>query len=142
VQSLLISLHASPLTSELVAGAVAFAAAVALVLLRRRGGVLTFGAAVVAALLATPILWNHYLVLLIAPIALARPRLAPLWLLPLVLWATPHPESVGVVWRTVLVLAVIGLVAIQTVRRGSFRPLPEGLAGLARSGADAPARPV
>jgi hypothetical protein len=31
---------------------------------------------------------------------------------------------------------------VQTVRRGSLRPLPEGLAGLARSGADAPARPV
>jgi hypothetical protein len=142
VQSLLISLHASPLTSELVAGAVAFAAAVALVLLRRRGGVLTFGAAVVAALLATPILWNHYLVLLIAPIALARPRLAPLWLLPLVLWATPHPESLGVIWRIALVLSVIGLVAIQTMRRGSLLSLPERLAGLARSGADAPARPI
>jgi hypothetical protein len=142
VQSLLISLHAPALTSELVSGAVAFAAIVALVLFRRRGDELTFGGAVVAALLATPILWNHYLVLLIAPIALVRPRLAPLWLLPLVLWAAPHPESVGVVWRIALVLSVLGVVAIQTVGRGSLRPLPEGLAGLARSGADAPARPV
>ncbi len=93
VQSLLISLHVTASTSELVAAATAIAAVAALVLLRRRGDEVTFAAAVISALIATPILWNHYLVLLLAPIALARPRLAPLWLLPLVLWATPHPES-------------------------------------------------
>jgi hypothetical protein len=97
---------------------------------------------VVSGLIATPILWNHYLVLLLAPIAIVRPRLAPLWLLPLVLWATPHPESLGVVWRIVLVLAVIGVVAVQAVRRSSQRSLTEGLAGFAPSGADAPPRPV
>jgi hypothetical protein len=36
-----------------------------------------------AALVLTPILWLHYLVLLLVPIALARPRLSPLWLVPL-----------------------------------------------------------
>jgi hypothetical protein len=117
VQSLLISLHVPALAGELAAGAVGVAAVVALVLLRRRGDEVTFGAAVVAALIATPILWNHYLVLLLAPIALARPRLAPLWLLPLALWATPHPESVGVVWRILLVLGVIAVAGVQTVRR-------------------------
>jgi len=142
VQSLLLSLHASVSASELGAGAVALALVAALVLLRRHGDGVTFGAAVIVALLATPILWNHYLVLLIAPIALARPRLAPLWLLPLVLWVTPHPEAVGEVWRIAFVLSVIGLVAIQTVRRGSLQPLTERLGGLARSGADAPARPL
>ena len=138
VQSLFISLHMPASTSELVAGATALAAVAALVLLRRRGDEVTFAAAVVAALIATPILWNHYLVLLLVPIALARPRLAPLWLLPVVLWATPHPESLGVVWRIVLVLAVIVVVGVQTVRRRSLtRPLTKRLAGLAPSGADA-----
>jgi hypothetical protein len=37
-----------------------------------------------AALVMTPILWLHYLVLLAVPIALARPRLSPLWLVLLV----------------------------------------------------------
>jgi alpha-1,2-mannosyltransferase len=142
VQSLVISLHASASTSELVSGAAALAAIAALVLLRRRRDNVTFAAAVVSALIATPILWNHYLVLLLAPIAVVRPRLAPLWLLPLVLWATPHPESLGVVWRIVLVLAVIGVVAVQTLRRSSPGALNERLAGLARSGADAPPRPI
>jgi hypothetical protein len=81
-------------------------------------------------------------VLLVAPIALTRPRLAPLWLLPLVLWATPHPESVGVVWRIVLVLAVLALVAVQTVRGSPAPCLNERLAGLAPSDADAPLRPI
>jgi hypothetical protein len=138
VQSLLISFHVPTSTSELAAGGVAVATVFALVLLRRRGDDVTFAAAVVAALIATPILWNHYLVLLVVPIALARPRLAPLWLLPVVLWVTPHPESVGVVWRIVLVLGVIGIVGLQSVRRRpSARPLIERLARLAPSGAEA-----
>jgi len=32
------------------------------------------------------IVWLHYFILLIVPIALARPRLSPLWFLPLALW--------------------------------------------------------
>ena len=39
-----------------------------------------------AALALSPIVWLHYLVLLTAPIALARPRFSGLWLLPLALW--------------------------------------------------------
>jgi len=35
-----------------------------------------------AALAATPIVWLHYLLLLLVPLALTRPRLSPLWLLP------------------------------------------------------------
>jgi hypothetical protein len=142
LQSLLVSLHVTAWTRELAAGVAVVLAVVVLVLLRRRADQVTFSAAVVAALIATPILWNHYLVLLLAPIALARPRLAPLWLLPLVLWVTPHPESLGVAWRIALVLLVVSHVAIQTTRRGRPRPLTERLAGLARSGADAPPRPI
>lgn len=89
VQSLGVSLHLSVLTSELVAGAAAVVAIAAVLLLRNRPDAVIFSAAVVAALIATPILWTHYLVLLLAPIALLRPRLGPLWLLPLVLWASP-----------------------------------------------------
>jgi hypothetical protein len=37
-----------------------------------------------AAFALTPILWHHYLVLLLVPIALARPRFSPLWLVPAV----------------------------------------------------------
>lgn len=41
--------------------------------------------ALAAGIVLTPILWLHYLVLLIVPIALARPRLSALWFVPLAL---------------------------------------------------------
>jgi hypothetical protein len=39
-----------------------------------------FRFAVVAALALTPIVWNHYLLLLYVPLALTRPRFSPIWL--------------------------------------------------------------
>lgn len=82
-----------------------------------------------AALVLTPVVWPHYLVLLLAPVALARPRLSPLWLL--VLAATvlyifdwyrisPEGEAVPVVTVTLLVIAVFV---------GSLRRADPGLDG-------------
>jgi hypothetical protein len=36
--------------------------------------------ALAAALVLTPVVWSHYLVLLLVPVAIARPRLSGLWL--------------------------------------------------------------
>jgi hypothetical protein len=77
--------------------------------------------AVVASLLATPLLWLHYLLLLFVPIALYRPRLSGLWFLPLLLWATPTTHSHGTTWRIALALAVVLVVAVRTVG-ASARP--------------------
>jgi hypothetical protein len=49
-----------------------------------------FGLAVLAALTATPIVWEHYMVLLFIPIALASPRFSAAWLIPI---CTPIIES-------------------------------------------------
>ncbi|HEX8976532.1 MAG TPA: glycosyltransferase family 87 protein [Solirubrobacteraceae bacterium] len=49
-----------------------------------------FGLAVLAALTATPIVWEHYMVLLFIPIALASPRFSAAWLIPL---CTPIIEA-------------------------------------------------
>lgn len=81
---------------------------------------LALTAAIAASLALTPILWIHYLVLLIVPLALARPRIAPLWLVALVPaavkivgwspagWPSGDPASLGVVLgTTVLVLALM-----------------------------------
>jgi hypothetical protein len=40
-----------------------------------------FRLSIVAALATSPIVWNHYLVLLYVPLALTRPRFSPVWLL-------------------------------------------------------------
>jgi Glycosyltransferase family 87 len=42
-----------------------------------------FGLAILAALTATPIVWEHYMVLLFVPIAVVYPRFSPAWLIPL-----------------------------------------------------------
>jgi hypothetical protein len=41
-----------------------------------------FGLALLAALSATPIVWEHYMVLLFVPIALVSPQFSPVWLIP------------------------------------------------------------
>jgi hypothetical protein len=50
---------------------------------RRPGGdAQAFGLAVLAALTSSPIVWEHYMVLLFVPIALISPRFSKLWLVP------------------------------------------------------------
>ena len=51
----------------------------------------SFTCAIAATLALSPIVWVHYLVLLLPPVALARPRLSPLWFAPLVVWLSPRP---------------------------------------------------
>jgi hypothetical protein len=72
--------------------------------------------AVGGALLATPVLWLHYLVLLFVPIALARPRLSAIWFAPLLFWVTPLAHSNGSIWRTCFALAVVAVILAGTTR--------------------------
>jgi alpha-1,2-mannosyltransferase len=74
-----------------------------------------FVVAVAGALLATPVLWLHYFVLLFVPLALARPRLSALWFAPLAFWVTPLAHSDGSVWRTCFALAVGALIVLRTL---------------------------
>jgi hypothetical protein len=67
----------------LLAGCVVFA--------RRDDEVRSFTCAVVATLALSPIVWLHYLVVLLVPLAIARPRFSPIWLLPVLLWISPRP---------------------------------------------------
>jgi hypothetical protein len=72
-----------------IASVIAMALACALLLLawRLAGGAMgdrrAFALAIIAALVSTPIVWEHYMVLLLVPIALVSPRLSKLWLLPM-----------------------------------------------------------
>jgi alpha-1,2-mannosyltransferase len=75
----------------------------------------SFTVAVLGSLLVTPVLWLHYLALLFVPIALYRPRLSPLWFVPLVLWATPTGRSEGATWKIALALLVTAIVAWRSL---------------------------
>ena len=62
----------------------------AVVFTARRGEERTaFILAIAAALALTPIVWLHYFALLVAVVALAQPRLAVLWFIPLGMLVTP-----------------------------------------------------
>ncbi len=69
-------------------------AAVFVVATRMEGDRRAFSAAVVCALVFSPLVWVHYYALLVVPIALARRRFAWLWLVPMVaFW--PATNNVG-----------------------------------------------
>jgi hypothetical protein len=69
-----------------------------------------FAVAVLGTLAVTPVVWMHYYALLFVPIALYRPRLSPLWAVPLALWLAPSTYSEGVTWRILLGLATVAIV--------------------------------
>jgi hypothetical protein len=98
-QTLALSLGLTARAAAAVVAVVAVGGTLAIIRARRDER-RSFAVAVTVALLATPILWLHYLVLLFVPLALLRPRLSPAWALPVLLWVTPHPESLGNVWET------------------------------------------
>jgi len=77
--------------------------------------------ALAAGFVLTPILWLHYLVLLVVPIALARPRLSVLWLVPLAMTVFElldlykgWPRGDG--WALASVAAVMAVVFVAAAR--------------------------
>jgi hypothetical protein len=80
-----------------------------------------FAVAILVAIVATPVLWLHYLLLLLVPLALYRPRLSPLWFLPFALWATPQTVPDGTLWKVALALAV----SVALTARVVIVPRPE-----------------
>jgi len=69
-----------------------------------------FGLAVLAALLASPMVWPHYYALVFVPIALVAPRLSGLWFLPLLLDVRPVAQTGGRPWIIGLYLIVLAIV--------------------------------
>ena len=93
-----------------------------------RGGdeVRSFTCAVAATLALSPIVWLHYLVVLLVPLAIARPRFSLLWLLPALLWLSPKPgyaEGVQTIFPAIAaaILVVILLARPRRERRARHR---------------------
>jgi hypothetical protein len=103
----------------------------ALVVLFVRDDRRVFVAVIAISLFATPILWPHYLVLLVVPVALAARRLSPLWLALPLLWVDASAWSKGTAWTgSLLVLVALIAVAamwrrIAPIPRLHVEPLPE-----------------
>lgn len=90
-------------------------------LARRNDDFGAYTVSIAAALALSPVVWQHYLVLLAVPLAIARPRFSAAWLLPILLWVSPRAENGDVV--QVLLPALVGalLVAIALSRTDDRR---------------------
>ena len=89
----------------------------------------SFALAVAAMILAIPIVWLHSFALLIAPIAVMRPRLGAAWLVPILMIIGPGNGN-GAPWQTAGMLALTALTLALALRPSSDTRAP------GRSGAD------
>jgi hypothetical protein len=83
---------------------------------RRADDARSFTCAVAATLALSPIVWLHYLVALLVPLAIARPRFSALWLLPVLLWVSPKPGYADGFVTIFPAVATAILVAVILVR--------------------------
>jgi hypothetical protein len=108
-------------SAEVLGALVAAAVLCACVMLGRRGDQLGALALCVALMFAaTPVLWMHYFALALVPLAIARPRLEPVWALPIVLIVCGSRSTEA--WQIVLTLLVIGVLIGAAVRRPRSEP--------------------
>lgn len=86
-----------------------------------------FSLAIVIALVSTPIVWSHYFVLLLVPIALARPRLSGLWFVPIGFWLCSI-RSGGDLARILVAVSLTAAISVLSLqrpgRRLTLRPAP------------------
>jgi alpha-1,2-mannosyltransferase len=83
---------------------------------RAAGDAAALAGAVGTALVATPILWLHYLMLGGLLVAIRRPAFGAVWLVGWVMWLSPTPESGGAPWRIACALAVIAACVAAAAR--------------------------
>lgn len=103
---------------QLVLAAGALIAALAAYLLREDiADERSFVVALGLALLLTPILWPHYLVLLYLPVALMRRSFSLLWLVPLLMWFDGDGWSYGSPVRIIPFLLLCAVPFVLVLRR-------------------------
>jgi hypothetical protein len=88
---------------------------------RRGDEARSFTCAVAATLAVSPIVWLHYLVVLLVPTAILRPRFSAIWLLPVLLWISPKPGYAEGVATFVPAVAAVILVSILLARPATLR---------------------
>jgi hypothetical protein len=109
VKVLMVDAGLRPGAAEAVGVGVALVVLAGCVVLGRRGDDRrSFALAITAMILASPIVWLHYFALLLAPVAVMRPRLSAAWFIPL-LFAVGPGSGNGGPWATAGVLGVMAL---------------------------------
>ena len=80
-----------------------------------------FATTLVVAVVASPVVWAHYLALGSLAIAVCSPALSVAWLAPLVLWLIPGQQAWGSSWRVLIALAFLAI-PLAFVRRSRSDP--------------------
>lgn len=85
----------------------------------------SFLAAIVAGLLISPLMWSHYLVLLLVPLAISRRRASLTWLLVAAFWVSPR-EPPASPWQVAAVLLISSTIVLSIALQGRAlrRPAP------------------
>jgi hypothetical protein len=82
-------------------------------------------ATIVLMLVASPIVWSHYFIVLLVPLAISRPRLSPVWAAPVLMWVCPQSTSV-VGWQAAVAWGTTALVMLPLLlANGSSRWQPD-----------------
>ena len=88
----------------------------------RERDVATLTLCLAAALAASPIVWVHYFLLLLVPLALARPRLSPLWFVPLAYyplgeaaWPAGDARKLALALITTVIVLLAGTLRTRTI---------------------------
>jgi hypothetical protein len=75
-----------------------------------------FTLALALALVSSPLLWSHYLALLLVPLALRRPRLHWSWGLPVLMWVSPLGMTVLHTWQVLVSWAAAAVMFLVLMR--------------------------
>jgi hypothetical protein len=89
---------------------------------RRGDDARSYACALVAFIVASPIVWLHSFAFLIAPLAVLRPRLSLLWLLPGTFWFFAPGTGNGAPWQTALTLGAVAFLVFALLRPESSEP--------------------
>jgi alpha-1,2-mannosyltransferase len=92
---------------------------------RRGDDFRSFTSALGASLALSPIVWLHYLVVLLVPMAIARPRFSAVWLLPVLLWTSPKPGYAEGIQTFFPAIAAAILLVLLLARPRPARVVPE-----------------
>ncbi len=113
--ALLLHLGATTSVADGIGVVLAVAALIVCVWLGLRGRELAaLTLAIVVMWLASPVLWMHYFALILVPLAIARPRLEPVWALPIVLIVCGSRSTQA--WQIVLVLLVMSALVVAALK--------------------------
>jgi hypothetical protein len=124
------SLGASDSTSHLVQGGLTLVGIAAIFALARGrdGDRRAFVAAIAVAVLVSPIVWLHYMILVYVAVALYRRRLSIAWLLPALYWVLPGEDSHGSTSVILQMWVITGLAVAAAIAARRVRAAQPALA--------------